>query len=62
MLLKELKIKVLKKMKFFLDNQLVIDLESNLVCHGISKNIGKRYRFLMDQVNKGNLDLEHCKS
>ena len=62
MLLEKLKIMELKKMKFFVDNTPVIDLTNHHVCHGRSKNIERRHHFLRDQVNKGKLEFEHCKS
>lgn len=61
MLVEALNIMEPRKMKLLVDNKLTIDLENHLVCHGRSKNIEIRYHFLRDQVNKGKLELEHCK-
>ena len=62
MLLEELKIMKPKKMKLFVDNKSVIVLANHHVCHGRSNHIKRRYHFLRDQVNKGKIDLEYCKS
>lgn len=62
MLLKEFKIMEPKKTKLFVDNNSAIDLTNHLVCYDRSKHIEWMYHFLRDQVNKGNLELEHCKS
>lgn len=62
MLLEELKIMEPKKMKLFVDNKSGIDLVSHPICHGQSKHIEMRYYFMRDQVNKGNIELEHYKT
>lgn len=62
MLLEELKIIEPMKVKLFVYNKSSFDLENNPVCHGQSKHIERRYYFLMDQVNKGKLELENCKT
>lgn len=60
-LLEELKIMELKKMEFFVNNKLSINLANHHMCHGRSKHIEMRYHFLREQVNKGKLELENCK-
>lgn len=62
MLLEELKIMEPKKMRLFVDNKSAIDLGNHPMCHGRSKHLERRYHFLRDQVNKGKLEHEHCKS
>lgn len=62
MLLEELKIMEPNKRKMFVDNKSAIYLENHLVCHGQSKHIERRYHLLRDQVNKGKVVLEYCKS
>lgn len=51
-----------RKMKLFVDNKSFIDLKIHPVCHGLSKHIERRYHFLRYQVNKGNIELEYCKT
>lgn len=62
-LLEELKLMEVepKKMKLFVNNKSTIDLTNYPMCHGRSRYIERRYHFLRDQVNKGKLELEHCK-
>ena len=62
MLLEELKTMVPKKIKLFVDNKLEINLENQPVCHNQSKHIERRYHFLRDQVNKGKVEIKHCKT
>ena len=61
MLLEELRI-MESKMKLFVDNKSAINLANHPVCHGRSKHIERRYHFLRDQVNKGKLEIKHCKT
>lgn len=64
-MLKELKIMEQRKgatRDQVVDNKSTIDLASNPVNHGISKHIERMYHFLRDQVNKGKLNLEYCRS
>lgn len=62
MLLEELNLMEPRKMKLFIDNKSGTDLANHLVCHGRSKNMEMWYHFLKDQVNKGKLELKHCKT
>ena len=62
MLLEELRIMESKKIKLFVDNKSAINLANHPMSHGRSKHIERRYHFLRDQVNKGKLDLEYCKT
>ena len=62
MLLEELKIMEPKKIKLFVDNKSAINLANHPMSHGRSKHIERRYHFLRDQVNKGKLELEYCKT
>ena len=50
------------KMKLFVDNKSSINFANHPVCHGRSKHIERRYHFLRDQVNKGKLEIKHCKT
>ena len=47
--------------ELLVDNKSAIDLAKNLVSHGRSKHIKTKFHFLRDQVNKGKIDLKHCK-
>lgn len=51
-----------KKMKLFVDNKSTIDMENHPVCHSRIKHIKMRYDFMRDQVSKGKVELEHCKT
>jgi hypothetical protein len=44
------------------DNISAISLAKNPISHGRSKHIELRYHYLRDQVSKGLLKLEHCRS
>jgi hypothetical protein len=44
------------------DNVSAINLAKNPISHGRSKHIELRYHYLRDQVTKGLLKLEHCRS
>ncbi|OIW02120.1 hypothetical protein TanjilG_26660 [Lupinus angustifolius] len=44
------------------DNKSAINLAKNPVAHGRSKHIETRFHFLRDQVCKGRVRLEFCKS
>jgi hypothetical protein len=44
------------------DNTSAINLAKNPVAHGRSKHIEMRFHYLREQVSKGILTLEHCKS
>jgi hypothetical protein len=62
MLLEELMVSDTIKVKLFVDNKSAIDLANHPVSHGRSKHIERRYHFWRDQVNRGKLKLEYCKS
>ncbi|MCI29676.1 cationic amino acid transporter 1-like, partial [Trifolium medium] len=62
MLLEELMVIDVVKVKLFVDNKSAVDLAKHPVSHGRSKHIEKRYHFLRDQVNREKLKLEYCKS
>jgi hypothetical protein len=61
-LLSELKLKTEKEMVLMIDNKSAINLARNPVAHGRSKHIETRYHFLRDQMGKGRLQLQFCKS
>jgi hypothetical protein len=44
------------------DNLSAINLAKNLIAHGRSKHIEMRFHYLREQVDKGILKLEHCRS
>ena len=48
-------------MKLYLDNQNAINLAKNPVFHHKSKHIETKFHFLREEVNKGKLELPHCK-
>nr|ABN05745.1 Polynucleotidyl transferase, Ribonuclease H fold [Medicago truncatula] len=62
MLLVELKLKENEKIKMMVDSKSDIDLSKHPVAHGRSKHIETRFHFLRDQVNKGKLEIMHCKT
>jgi len=61
-LMQEIKVKNSREVKLFVDNKSAINLAKHLVAHGRSKHIETRFHFLRDQVNKGKLILEYCKT
>ena len=44
------------------DNKSAIDLAKNPVSHGRSKHIDTKCHFLKDQVSKGKIRLQHCRT
>jgi len=62
MLLIEMQLMEDEKMELRVDSKSAIDLAKNPVAHGRSKHIETRFHFLRDQVNKGNLEVVHCKT
>nr|KYP40196.1 Copia protein [Cajanus cajan] len=44
------------------DSKSAIDLAKNPVSHGRSKHIDTKFHFLRDQVSKGRIRLQHCRS
>lgn len=61
-LIQEIKVKNSGEVKLFVDNKSVIDLTKHPVAYERSKHIETRFHFLREQVNKGQLILEHCKT
>lgn len=61
-LMKELGMKKDVSVKLLIDNRSAIDLAKHPVAHGRSKHIETRFHFLRDNVNKGTLVLEHCRT
>lgn len=61
-LLQELNLMGSKPMKLRIDNKSAISLVKNPVAHGRSKHIETRFHFLRDQVSKGKLELDYCKT
>ena len=51
-----------QNVELLVDNKSAIDLAKNPVSHGRSKHIETKFHFLRDQVNKGKIDLKHCKT
>ncbi|WVY89239.1 hypothetical protein V8G54_034753 [Vigna mungo] len=45
-----------------MDNTSAINLAKNPISHGRSKHIDIKYHFLRDMVNKGKIDLKHCRT
>jgi len=62
MLLVEMKLKVNETMKMMVGSKYAIDLAKHQVSHGRSEHIETRFHFLRDQVNKGKLEIMHCKT
>lgn len=61
-LMQEIKVKKSGEVKLFMDNKSTINLAKHLAAHGGSKHIETQFYFLRDQVNKGKLILEYCKT
>jgi len=62
MLLMELQLMKDEKMELRIDSKLAIDLAKHPVAHGRNKHIETKFHFLRDQVNKGKLEVRHCKT
>jgi len=62
MLLMELQLMKDEKMELRIDSKSAIDLAKHPVAHGRSKHIGTKFHFLRDPVNKGKLEVRHCKT
>jgi len=58
----ELGIKEEEVVILMVDNKSIINLAKHLITHGKSKHIETRFHFLREQVTKGKLVLEHCKT
>ena len=61
-LLEELKVFTGEAVDLLVDNKSAIDLAKNPVSHGRSKHIDTKFHFLRDQVSKGKIKLQHCKT
>nr|KYP61818.1 Retrovirus-related Pol polyprotein from transposon TNT 1-94 [Cajanus cajan]KYP63036.1 Retrovirus-related Pol polyprotein from transposon TNT 1-94 [Cajanus cajan] len=61
-LLKELKMFTGEAVDLLVDSKSAIDLAKNPVSHGRSKHIDTKFHFLRDQVSKGRIRLQHCRS
>lgn len=61
-LMEELKMKENKEAKLLIDNKSAINLAKHPIAHRRSKHIETRFHFLSDQVNKGRIILEYCKT
>jgi len=61
-LMQEIKVKKSGEVKLFMDNKSTINLAKHPAAHGRSKHIETQFHFLRDQVNKGKLILEYCKT
>jgi hypothetical protein len=44
------------------DNLSAINLAKNPIAHGRSKHIEMRFHYLREQVSKGNIKLEYCRT
>jgi len=62
MLPMELQLMKDEKMELRIDSKSAIDLAKHPVAHGRSKHIETKLCFLRDQVNKGKLEVRHCKT
>ena len=61
-LLEELKVFTSEAVDLLVDNKSAIDLAKNHVSHDKSKHIDIKFRFLKDQVSKGKIRLQHCRT
>ncbi|XP_014499939.1 uncharacterized protein LOC106760988 [Vigna radiata var. radiata] len=61
-LMKELKIEGGEKIRLLVDNKSAIDLTKHPTSHGRSKHIETWFHFIREQVGKGVIEVEHCKS
>jgi len=62
MLLIEMLLTENEGMELRVDSKYATDLAKQSVAHGRSKHIETRFHFLRDQVNKGKLEVMHCKT
>jgi len=60
--MKGLKVELLQKIKLLVDNKSAIDLARYPASHGQSKHIETKCHFIREQVNKGCLNISHCRS
>ncbi|KAK2435236.1 hypothetical protein QL285_020311 [Trifolium repens] len=61
-LIEEISEERIESVKLRIDNVSAINLAKNPIAHGRSKHIELRFHYLREQVNNGNLTLEHCRS
>ncbi|WVY95960.1 hypothetical protein V8G54_028111 [Vigna mungo] len=61
-ILKSLKVNTMDCVDLNLDNTSAINLAKNPISHGRSKHIDIKYHFLRDMVNKGKINLKHCRT
>ncbi|KHN46010.1 Retrovirus-related Pol polyprotein from transposon TNT 1-94, partial [Glycine soja] len=61
-LLEELEVFTGEAVDLLEDNKSTIDLAKNPVSHGRSKHIDTKCHFLKDQVSKGKIRLQHCRT
>lgn len=62
-LLKELRLwNEEESVELLVDSKSTIDLDKNHVSHGKSKHIGTKLHFLRDQVSKGRIKCQHCRT
>jgi hypothetical protein len=61
-LIEEISQAKIESVKLRIDNVSAINLAKNPIAHGRSKHIELRFHYLREQVNNGNLTLEHCRS
>jgi hypothetical protein len=61
-LIEEISQAKIESVKLMIDNVSAINLAKNPIAHGRSKHIELRFHYLREQVNNGNLTLEHCRS
>lgn len=60
--MQELNIEKEGAVELFMDNKSTINLAMHLVAHGRCKHIETRFHFLRDQLTKGKLKLNYCKT
>ena len=61
-LLEELKVFTGETVDLLVDNKSAIYLAKKPVSHGRSKHIDTKFHFLRDQVSKGKIKLQHCRT
>jgi hypothetical protein len=61
-LIEEISQAKIESVKLRIDNVSAINLAKNPIAHGRSKHIELRFHYLREQVNNGNLTLEHYRS
>ena len=61
-LLKELKLREKRPVCLLIDNKSTINLAKHPTLHGRSKHIELKFRYIRDQVSKGNVNVEYCQT